>query len=198
MRQPRLQLVLGLLLAQSASAQYVGLTVGRATSTVDWQVPAPRQPCDFCVVDISPHDSRRSVLPTVSVELRADRWLGVASEIAFAQKGFATTTPTLKVSYLETPLLLRIGKLVYPRLPLAAFAEVGPALAVKLDNDPSYLVRSFDASGIVGIGGSLRVGNGLLVGGTRIDHGFLDIGDGPGGVPTKNRSSVIYLGLLWQ
>lgn len=51
-------------------AQYVGLSAGRAVSTVDWQYPAPPVDCDFCAVDASPSASRQSSTPALLVQWR--------------------------------------------------------------------------------------------------------------------------------
>jgi hypothetical protein len=118
------------------------------------------------------------------------------------------------VEYLEVPVLLRIGRLTYQGSPVSIFAEAGPALAIKarcsmLYNDTSggcengvlpgqdWRIGQADVSGILGLGGALRIRRSVVMIGGRIDWGLRDIGGGSG-VPTKNRSSLLYAGLLWD
>ncbi|MGH7617139.1 MAG: hypothetical protein ACREPM_07930 [Gemmatimonadaceae bacterium] len=196
------------------AAQFYGISIGRSSSTVDWQYPPPPANCDFCIVDASPNASRVALAPAVAAQWRADRWVGIASEARFIQKGYAVTGPTLNVDYVEAPLLMRLGKLVDPRTPLTMFGEAGPALAVRVycavyfTYEPGdcgtknlltedWRVRAFDISGITGAGVALHVGDNLVTAGARVDWGFVDINRSDG-VPTKNRSYVGYVAWLWK
>ena len=194
-------------------AQYVGVSLGRVWSTVDWQYPTPSPGCDFCIVDAAPNASRESLAPALAFQWGATHWIGVVSEARYTQKGFATTQPTLLVNYLEAPLLLRLGKLVSSTGPISFFGEAGPAIALRVHCEVDYngiaapcqkgvafgqdwRIRSYDVSGVVGIAGAVRLNDNVLVTGARIDWGTVDIGGGQG-VPTKNRSTLVYVEWLW-
>jgi hypothetical protein len=197
-------------------AQYLGLSLGQATSTVDWQVPAPPPGCGgFCASGVSPNASRVALAPAVQMEWRAAEWLGVDSELRFVPKGYATTQPTLNVDYLEIPVLLRIGKLVNEHSPVGAFLEAGPAVAVRVICEvkyngivggcsngtaygQDYRTAWTDASAIVGGGVAIRIQDNLLIAGARYDWGLEDIGHEGQGVPTKNRSGLLYASWLWR
>ena len=190
-------------------AQYVGLSLGRVSSTVDWQYPPPSPACDFCIVDAAPNASRESLAPAMALQWRAKHWLGVVSEARYTPKGYATTQPTLLVNYVEAPLLLRFGKLIYSTSPISFFGEAGPAVALRIHCEVDYngigdpcrkgvafgqdwRIRSYDVSGILGIASAVRLQDNVLVAGARVDWGTVDIGGGQG-VPTKNRSTLVYL-----
>lgn len=210
----RAALVIVLGLPRLLGAQYIGLSLGRVSATVDWQYPAPPKNCDFCVVDVSPHASRESLAPAFLVQLRPTSVLGFSSEIRYTEKGYATTEPTLNVDYLEVPGLVRLGRAVWPGSPVAPFLEGGPALALRThcevdhsgSGDPcrngvtfgqDWRIRAFDVSGILGFGLAISIDQKLLVAGARYDWGLVNIGGGQG-LPTKNRSSLVYLAWLWR
>ena len=204
-----------LAITRPAAAQLVGASVGQVSATVDWQYPRPPANCNFCIVDASPNASRESLAPAVMWHAGAGRSIGFVTEARYTLKGYATTQPTLNVHYLEIPTLLRLGAISTSTFPVHPFFEIGPALAVRLHcqvdynrtSDPcergaafgqDWRIRSFDVSGIVGAGLALRVGDDVALAGARYDYGFVNIGSGSSGVPTKNRSSLIYVGWLWQ
>jgi len=204
--------LLATFLPQALAAQLWGASLGRVSATVDWQVPKPSQPCDFCVVDIAPNASRKSWSPAVVVNTRAEDLVGLSSEVRYTLKGYATTQPTLNVHYVETPALIRIGHLVSTNTPISPFIEGGPALALRVHCEVDYnstdaackkgvafgqdwRVRRFDISGVAGIGLAIRAGSEVIVVGARVDYGLVNIGRGQG-VPTKNRSKLLYVSLL--
>ena len=198
-----------LILPNRLSAQHVGASFGWNSSTVDWQYPKPQSPCLGCVYDAEPNARRESTAIAVSAVWRAQRWIGVTSELRYTPKGYAITQPTLNVDYLEVPVLARFGRLSGQGVPVAPFVEVGPALAVRMQcrvrynqtTDPcrngvafgqDWRIRRFDASAIGGAGIAVRVRSNVLLAGLRVDWGLRDIG-GPEGVPTKNRSTLTYV-----
>jgi hypothetical protein len=200
--------------AQPAAAQFVGASLGRVSSTVDWQYPAPPSNCDACVVDVSPNASRQSFAPALLWQGAPARAVGFATEVRYTLKGYATTEPTLNVHYLEVPLLLRLGVLSAPGVPVRPFVEAGPAFASRVHCEVDYngrgddcargaafgqdwRVRHFDISGVIGAGLAVHVGNDVAIAGARYDYGFVNIGSTGQGVPTKNRSSLVYLAWLW-
>jgi hypothetical protein len=202
-----------LVLASGLQAQYVGVSIGRTISTVDWQYPASSGG-NGIVVDAAPNQSRRALAPAIAVQWSAAQWFGIASELRYTKKGYARTEPTLHVDYVEVPVLLRIGRLIDQRSPVTLFAEAGPAFAIRAhcamlyngthgscENGvipPSdWRVGLTDVSGILGMGGALRIRSRVVVIGARADWGLRDIGGGFG-VPTKNRSSLLYAALLWD
>jgi len=200
-------------LTSGLQAQYVGVSLGRTISTVDWQYPASSGGSGI-VVDASPNQSRRALAPAIGVQWSAAQWLGIASELRYTRKGYARTEPTLHVDYVQLPVLLRIGRLIAPRSPVTLFAEVGPALAIKahcamlyngthgrcedgITPASDWRVGLTDVSGILGLGGALHIRSRVVVIGARADWGLRDIGGGYG-VPTKNRSRLLYAALLWD
>jgi hypothetical protein len=206
--------VLLLTLAFPATAQLVGASLGRVSATVDWQYPRPSANCDFCIVDVSPNASRESLAPAFMWQSAPGRAVGFASELRYTRKGYATTEPTLNVHYLEIPTFLRLGAISASALPIRPFLEVGPAFALRVHCEVNYnrtsdpcergvafgqdwRVRHFDVSGILGIGLAVSVGEDIAILGARYDYGFVNIGSTGEGVPTKNRSSLVYLGWLW-
>jgi hypothetical protein len=196
------------------AAQYAGFSLGRMSSTVDWQVPPPPSGCDFCITDIAPNASREALAPGFILHLRPAALLGFATEMRYVRKGYATTEPTLNVHYLEIPLLLRAGPLISSTRHFTPFVEAGPALALRAHCEVDYngradechkgvafgqdwRIRRFDLSTLAGLGLAVRISDAALVAGARIDWGLVNIGGGQG-VPTKNRSSLVYLAWLWR
>jgi hypothetical protein len=209
-----LRTLVALLIPQILVAQYAGVSLGRTSSTVDWQVPPPPSGCNFCVSDISPNAHREALAPAFVLHTRPAALLGLSTELRYVRKGYATTQPTLNVHYLEIPVLLRVGSLVTARSPVTPFLEAGPALAFRAHCEVDYngladdcrkgaafgqdwRIRGFDVSSLIGVGLAIRLPGAVLAAGGRIDWGFVNIGGGQG-VPTKNRSSVVYLAWLWQ
>ncbi len=204
-----------LAITHSAGAQLLGMSLGRASATVDWQYPKPPTSCDACVGDVSPNASRESVAPALMFYSTPARSIGVVTEVRYILKGYAVTEPTLNVHYLEIPALLRLGAVSTSTFPFHLFMEVGPAFALRVHcevdynggrSDPcdrgaafgqDWRIRRFDVSGIVGAGVAVRVGDNTALVGARYDYGFVNIGSSGLGVPTKNRSSLLYLGWLW-
>lgn len=192
-------------------AQYVGLSTGRTSSTVYW-VPLPTDPGES-----SPHDRRDGVAPAIAAQWRAASWLGVASELRYTMKGFDTTEPTVHVDYLEVPLLLRVGRLTDARSVFTFFGEVGPALAIRAncrlkvnedhgtcrkvqyssDTGTDFRVTPVDVSGVLGIGGALRVRSAVVIVGARRDWGAINMGSWTGD-KSLNRSNLVYVAVLWK
>ena len=157
------------LMPHVVSAQYVGVTVDRVSSTVDWQYPKPPAGCQFCIADASPNSSRHAVGGGIVVGLRSNRFIGMSSEALFVPKGYAVTQPTLEVNYLSLPQLIRVGRLVNDPVPFSMFIEAGVAPAIRLNcrvryNSTSdgcfngaafgqdWRIRRVDASAIAGVG----------------------------------------------
>jgi hypothetical protein len=206
--------LLFLAMSQAAAAQLVGASLGRVSATVDWQYPKPPASCDFCVVDVSPNASRESIAPALMWQSAPARAIGFVTEARYTLKGYATTQPTLNVHYLEIPALLRVGALSGSGFPVRPLVELGPALALRVHCEVDYngiadpckrgvafgqdwRVRLFDVSAIVGGALAIRVGDDVALVGVRYDYGLVNIGSTGEGVPTKNRSSLIYFGWLW-
>jgi hypothetical protein len=179
---------------------------------VDWVVNAQTCPgCDF--EDISPHAPRKTNAPALTLEEFPSKFIGFSTEARLVKKGFAVTEPTLDVDYLEIPALLRLGAISSRRFPVLPFVEVGPALALRVHCEVDYnhtyadcsrgqpfgedwRVRRYDVSGILGAGVSVRLAGRILMAGGRLDYGHVNI-NSELGVPTKNRSSLVYGELLW-
>lgn len=189
-------------------AQYVGASIGHTISTVDWQYPSSGG------IDAAPNQSRQAFAPAIVAQWSAGQWVGIASELRYTRKGYARTEPTLRVDYVEVPILLRMGRILDQRTPVTLFAEAGPALAIRahcamLYNDThgscedgatpasDWHVGRTDVSGILGVGGALHIRKSVVLIGARVDHGVQDIGGGAR-VPTKNRSKLLYMTLLWD
>jgi len=196
-------------------AQWVGGSLGRVTSTVDWQYPPPSEPCDFCVVDAFPNASRVATAGALTAAWRADRWIGATTELRYAPRGYAVTQPTLRVDYLDIPVLARLGKLASREAPVMPFFEAGPAVGMRVrcrvyfntTSDPcrngaafgqDWAIRRFEATAIGGGGVSVRVGSQMLLLRAQVEWGLRDIG-GAAGVPTKHRAtstSITWMGPL--
>ena len=199
---------------QPLTAQLVGASLGRVSSTVDWQFPPPPSNCNFCIVDVSPNASRDSYAPALMWQFAPARTIGLVTEGRYTMKGYATTQPTLNVHYLEIPLLLRLGAISAPTFPVRPFLEAGPALAIRVHCEVDYngradncergvafgqdwRLRNFDVSGVIGGGIAARISGDVAIVGARYDYGLVNIGSTGEGVPTKNRSGLIYLAWLW-
>jgi hypothetical protein len=206
-------IALGHAVSSALGAQYVGISGGLAVSTVDWQYPAPPPGCGTCVGDASPSASRQSATPALMVQWRAQRWLGVSTEMRLAPKGFARTEPTLRVDYLQVPLLFRVGRLTGQQAGVRPFVEAGPAIALRVrcrvtfgsTSDgcvegavlglQDWRIRRLDFSGQAGVGLAVRVRRALVLVGSRAEWGWSDIG-GPEPFPTKHRAVTWYVGGL--
>jgi hypothetical protein len=190
-----------------AHAQYIGANVDRVASTIDWQYPKPPAGCEFCIGDGAPNASRRAIGGGVVVAMRAQRNLGLSSEVTFSPRGYAVTQPTLEMAYLSFPNLMRVGRLVNEDFPLSVFVEGGVAPALRLDcrvkyNSTSeecfngaafgqnYHTRRFDVSAIAGIGVGVRLGRRVVALRIRGDAGLVNIGESQG-VPTKHRAFTL-------
>lgn len=130
-----------------------------------------------------------------------------------APKGYARTEPTLRVDYLQVPLLFRLGRLTGDRAGVRPFVEAGPALAFRLRcrvlyngtsdgcvqgavlGQQDWRLRRLDFSGLAGVGLAVHVRRALVVVGRRAEWGWRDMG-GPQGVPTKHRAELWYVGGL--
>jgi hypothetical protein len=200
--------------AHPLMAQLVGASLGRASSTVDWQFPPAPSNCDMCAAGASPHASKESYAPALLWQFAPARAIGFDTEIRYTMKGYAVTEPTLDVHYVEMPLLLRLGAVSAPASPVWPFLEAGPAFAIRVHCEvdvngqadacangvpfgQDWRTRDFDVSGVIGVGIALRIRGDVAIAGARYDYGFVNIGSTGSGVPTKNRSSLIYLAWLW-
>jgi hypothetical protein len=206
-------IVLSLALPGALSAQFAGVSLGRAVSTVDWQYPAPSADCGFCVSDVSPGASRQSSTPALVVQWRTTQWFGGSTEVRLAPKGYALTEPTLRVEYLQVPLMFRLGRVTGRRAGVRPFLEAGPALALRVRcrvfyngtsdacvqdavlGQQDWRLRRLDVSGLAGVGLAVHVRRALVLIGKRAEWGWSDMG-GPDGVPTKHRADVWYVGGL--
>ena len=135
-------------------------------------------------------------------------------ELEYAAKGAKTTdnssgtpaTATLDLNYLEMPLLFRVAA---PSTPAGRlFAEVGPAIAVKLDctvsvssgglsastscNNFGGDVKSFDVGGMIGAGYEFPMGSRALSLGVRYNYGLMELSSASN---TKNRNLQFVAGL---
>jgi hypothetical protein len=205
-------IVLSLVLPGALAAQYVGFSIGRTVSTVDWQYPPPPADCGNCITDASPSASRHGTTAALLLQWRPSEWWGGTTEVRLAPKGYAVTQPTLSVEYLQVPLLLRVGRLTHPDRGVRPFVEVGPALAVRArcrvfynnTSDPctrgavfgqDWQLRRLEVSAQAGAGLAWQVRETLVLVGARVDWGLRDIG-GPEQVPTKHRAGLWYVGAL--
>jgi hypothetical protein len=211
----RMRLVfIALILPQLLGAQYVGISLGRSVSTVDWHVDPPPPSCDACIIGAFPGGSRSALTPAAALQLWPTSFVGLATEVRYIQKGYAVTEPRLNVDYLEVPLLMRLGPLVWSASRIAPFLEAGPALGLRARCGIRYDVRSdgckshaiadedwstrrYDVSLIGAAGVALRIAGGALVIGARTDRGLMDIGHGIG-YPTRNRTTLTYASWLWK
>ena len=210
----RLACLLCLIIPRLLLAQLMGLSLGRVSSTVAWEYPRPAGACDLCVSGTTPNASRESFAPALMVEERPSSVFGLASEIRYTLKGYATTEPTLNVHYLEVPALLRVGRIQGTRFPILPFLELGPALAIRVYCEVDYnqtsedcrkgaafgqdwRIRRLDISAVAGLGLTLHVDDHVAMVGARYDAGLLDVGGG-NGATTKHRSTLVYLAWLWS
>ncbi len=208
----RLLLVLSVVLPRLTAAQYVGVSVGRSVSTVDWQYPPPPADCGNCISDAYPTASRHATTSAVTAQWRPTCTLGVVTELRLAPKGYAVTQPTPRVDYLQVPLLLRVGRIAGPRASLRPYLEAGPALAVRVRcrvfynsaSDPcvrgavfgqDWELRRVDLSAIGGAGLAFHARRTMVQVGGRVDWGLRDMG-GPERFPTKHRAALWYVGAL--
>jgi len=212
MRFVVLLVLVSLAVPRALAAQYIGLSIGRAVSTVDWQYPAPPADCGICISDASPSGSRHATTAALLVQWRTAEWFGATTELRLAPKGYAITQPTLRVEYLQVPMLLRIGRLTAARGGVRPFLEAGPGVALRVrcrvfynsTSDPctrgavfgqDWQLRQLEVSALAGVGLALQVRQMVIVGGGRLDWGLRDIG-GPELVPSKHRAGLWYVGAL--
>jgi hypothetical protein len=214
MRFVNTSLILSLTIPHTLTAQYIGMSLGRAASTVDWQYPAPPAGCIWCPIDVLPAGSRQAMTPAVVLQWHATHWFGASSELRLAPKGFAISQPTLRVEYLQVPLLFRMGRIAGRRAGLRPFLEAGPGVALRVRCRVSYtsvtgdvtepcardatVVKQdwrftrLDLSALAGAGLAVHVRRTLVLVGGRVDWGLRDIG-GPEPVPTKHRTTLVYV-----
>lgn len=192
------------LTVRPADAQQIGLTVGRTNADVhtglgDGSSSYPDRHAITVGVTY-----RRPVLPSV----------GFQPELLLVQRGWITSEPTLSLTYLEVPLLLRVGALAPGRTGVRPVLTIGPALsilarcslagvnAVRVEGDgcnqrivlpfeEDYRVSRFDVGAVLGVGAEAGLRNGTVVGTEgRFELGLTDIRPG---YPGKSRNSTFFL-----
>lgn len=184
-----------------AAAQW-GITGGKSYSDV-----VTRQSCrpgGFNACGWS-HANRESFVIGATYRHRISRWLSMQPELLLTRKGWDTASdPTLTTTYLQLPVLLRVGATggdvrVRPiaLAGLSANARVGctysagPACG-ESDWLWDHRVARFDAGALVGLGVEFRMGQSLIALEGRVEQGLRDLFPGESGT---NRNQVLYVQL---
>lgn len=167
--------------------------------------------------DISDVDNRTGVLGGVFVTFHLTNSFGIEPEALYSQRGASLSDAgdfdaTIKMDYIEIPVLLRFGIPVVG--PIRPFFVAGPSFGFQskcavtaegsgvsasvdcdqFDEDPEASIdsKSFDLSGVVGAGLDFRLGGTTLMVGARYQHGFSDVVKD---ASAKNRTWSIVAGL---
>ena len=180
------------LIAAPALAQGVGLTVGTTNSDIINLSPSG-QP-------ISSYPDRHSETFGITYRQHLTSWAVLQPELLRVHRGWAEQNhPTLSLTYLEVPLLLRLGAVsrdgwpVRPTLTLGAAASIRQGCSLtNLDLaraegtgcderivspfNEDYGIRPYDVGVILGIGAETRVYGGSVLGVEgRYEFGLNDI-----------------------
>jgi hypothetical protein len=139
---------------------------------------------------------------------------GWQTEALFVQRGWSVSQPTLAMSYIDIPVLVRIGALPESGGRLRPVLSVGPTMGVLVNCsltgvgtvtvagsgcsqrivapfERDYRVRRFDAGLLLGLGSELRFDDGMIAGvELRYERGLLDIMPGAPG-DSRNRTISI-------
>jgi Outer membrane protein beta-barrel domain len=160
--------------------------------------------------DASGLDSKVSFSVGGFVRLPMSPMWSFQPELEYAGKGAKSSDNTgsgsIKLSYLEVPLLFRVAAPSTPAGQL--FGEFGPALAFKVDCTVSASsggvsastscanagadAKSFDFGGLVGAGYEFPMGSHALSLGVRYNYGFTEVSSGS---DVKNRNLQFVAGL---
>ncbi|NVB78050.1 MAG: PorT family protein [Kofleriaceae bacterium] len=138
-------LVAAVVVVVSASARAevveVGGAAGMVTSTMKQTFPDCSDQPD-CIESAEAHAPRRGIASGLFVRYPIVRALLVQAELAYVQKGFETTLPSLRVDYLEVPVLLRIDPLRH-RLPVrfAFLGGLAPAVRARCRQSGSFFMN---------------------------------------------------------
>src|SRR5690606_29520963 len=150
--------------------------------------------------DIGDVDNRTGVLAGLFVTFHLTNTFGIQPEALYSQRGASLGEgegfeATIKMDYIEIPVLLRFGIPVVG--PIQPFFLAGPSFGFQskcvigaegegvsasvncdqFDEDPeaSLDTKSFDLSGVLGAGLDFRLGGTTLMVGARYQHGFTDV-----------------------
>ena len=132
-RPPLFVLAFFLLFAPSAHAQVreAGLKVGGGNSSMLFFFGScPPEAGGGCVDSAQPNQPRRAIAAGAFVRFVLHQGLSVQPELLYAQKGYEVTGPTLHLSYVELPILLRADVRATEAKGVRPFLYGGPAPAV--------------------------------------------------------------------
>ena len=183
-------ILLVLACAGALAGQGIGITVGKTNSDIiNFYRGQPQ----------SSYPDRHA--PTFGVTYRQPlaSWLVLQPELLLVQRGWAEQShPTLSLTYLELPMLLRFGALSSTGSPLRPTFTLGGAMSVlqkcSLTNldaaraegsgcnqrivapfNEDYGIRRYDVGAVLGVGGELRVGGTIVGVEGRYELGLEDI-----------------------
>lgn len=186
--------------APSPLAAQFGVTGGKSYSDVVTRVSC--QPGGFNACGWS-YPDRESFFVGATYRHRISGWLSAQPELLLTRKGWSTASdPTLTTTYLQLPVLLRVGAIgddarVRPiaLLGVSANARVsctysgGPACGER-DWLFDHRVTRFDVGTLIGLGMELRLGQTLVALEGRVEQGLRDTFPGETGV---NRNQALYV-----
>ena len=186
-----LMVIAGLIASPRVSrAQHVGLTAARTTSDIVTK--------EGNGVGLS-HPDRNAISAGITYRHHLRSRAVLQTELLWVPKGFnRQSTPTRTLSYVEVPVLLRIGALAQTGARFSPVLSLGPTIAVlatcrlqglnavsrsehcdQVLTTPfaaDYRMRRFDAGLMLGVGLEGRTGDGTILGvEARIERGMLDI-----------------------
>jgi hypothetical protein len=162
----------------------VGVTAGLTLSTIDAE-------------DDTDLHNIWGVAAGVFATRSLNRNVGVQIEALVSQRGakLPVDGPTLRLTYLDVPLLVRVGNTTTNRTHFHAFAGLAPGFklnaklsdnAVRLTPTITKDIKTFDLGLPIGV----EVERGAWSFDARYTFGLTDINDVPGGVEIKNRSAM--------
>lgn len=209
-------LVLGMLwllsLVPNAHAQLeVGLKAGGGNSSflhVYGRCPADKSDC---IEAAQPNQPRRGAAAGVFLRIRPERLVSLQPELLYVQKGYEVTGPTLHLSYVEMPVLIRVDLRDHDASGIRPFLFGGPAPAfltscTVFGNSVSGPFRdSCGESSVTSTGDDTSSYDlGVVVGGgialdrfaaeLRHTHSLVDVGAWGRHGKTTNRTLTLFLG----
>lgn len=205
-------LVLSLLATHASPlvAQRVGITVARTQSDVV---------TSYGDNTGGSYPNRAGIAAGISYRHPLRPGILLQPEALLVQRGWTTSQPTLSLTYVEVPVLLRFGALTSERARFRPVLTVGPTLNVLVRcgltglgiaraEGPAcsrrivepfvedYSVRRLDVGALVGVGAEARLTGGTIVGVEgRYERGLLDVRPGAVG-DARNSTFFVMLNVV--
>jgi hypothetical protein len=152
--------------------------------------------------DVSDVSNRTGLAAGLYATFHMHKGFGIEPEALFSMQGAKSGTQTVKLNYIQVPVLARYD---FPsKSPAMPFLVAGPAFGFKAGckvsdgsesascSDAGMDTKSFDLGAAVGAGVGFRAGKNTVSVQARYTHGFSDIVDG---ASVKNRDIGILAGI---